>query len=77
MRELARLTHTAAGTLHKELARLSGAGLLLRKAQGNQMRYQANQQCPVFPELAGLLRQTTGAAERLTNALAPLQPTLA
>lgn len=41
------------------------------------MRYQANQQCPVFPELAGLLRQTTGAAERLTNALAPLQPTLA
>lgn len=77
VRELARLTHTAAGTLHKELARFAAAGLLLRKKQGNQVRYQANQQCPVFTELAGLLRKTTGAAEVLANALAPLQPQLA
>lgn len=77
VRELARLTHTSAGTLHKELARLAAAGLLLRKAQGNQVRYQANQRCPVFPELAGLLRKTTGAADILANALAPLAPPLA
>lgn len=77
VRELARLTDTAAGTLHKELTRLAAAGLLLRKEQGNQVRYQANQQCPVFPELAGLLRKTTGAAEILAGALAPLQPPLA
>src|SRR3990167_5101852 len=77
VRELARQTHTAAGTLHKELARLASAGLLLRKQQGNQVRYQANQQCPVFPELAGLLRKTTGAAEILTPPLTPLHPPLA
>jgi predicted nucleotidyltransferase len=77
VRELARQTGTAPGTLHKELARLAAAGLLLRKAQGNQVRYQANQQCPVYPELAGLLRKTTGAAELLADALVPLQPTLA
>jgi predicted nucleotidyltransferase len=77
VRELARQTGTAPGTLHKELARLAAAGLLLRKEQGNQVRYQANQQCPVFPELAGLLRKTTGAAEILTTALTPLQPALA
>jgi predicted nucleotidyltransferase len=77
VRELARLTDTAPGTLHKELSRLAVAGLLLRKAQGNQVRYQANRQCPVFPELAGLLRKTTGAAELLANALAPLKPVLA
>lgn len=77
VRELARLTGTAAGTLHKELARLATAGLLLRKEQGNQVRYQANQQCPVFPELAGLLRKTTGAAEILSNALTPLKPAVA
>lgn len=77
VRELARQTGTAPGTLHKELARLAAAGLLLRKEQGNQVRYQANQQCPVFPELAGLLRKTTGAAELITNALLPLQPVLA
>ncbi len=77
VRELARQTGTAPGTLHKELSRLAAAGLLLRKAQGNQVRYRANPQCPFFPELAGLLRKTTGAAELLANALAPLEPTLA
>lgn len=77
VRELARQTNTAAGTLHKELTRLAQAGLLLRKTQGNQVRYQANSQCPVFPELAGLLRKTTGAAEILTRALMPLAPPLA
>jgi len=77
VRELARLTGTAPGTLHKELAKLAATGLLLRKTQGNQVRYQANQQCPVFPELAGLLRKTTGAAEVLATALAPLAPPLA
>ncbi len=77
VRELARMTRTTAGTLHKELARLAGAGLLLRKEQGNQVRYQANQQCPVFSELASLFRKTTGAAELLGNALAPLNIPLA
>jgi predicted nucleotidyltransferase len=77
VRELARQTNTAAGTLHKELARLAAAGLLLRKEQGNQVRYQANRQCPVFPELAGLLRKTTGASELLAGVLASLKPRLA
>ncbi|GBU15501.1 hypothetical protein AwPolaro_08790 [Polaromonas sp.] len=77
VRELARLTHTTPGTLHKELTRLAAAGLLLRQEQGNQVRYQANRQCPVFPELASLLRKTTGVAELAAQALAPLQPTLA
>ncbi len=77
VRELARLTGTVPGSLHKELSKLATTGLLLRKEQGNQVRYQANRQCPVFPELASLLRKTTGAAEVLTLALAPLQPALA
>lgn len=77
VRELARLTGTTAGTLHKELARLAESGLLLRRAQGNQVRYQANTQCPVFGELAGLFRKTTGAVAELAKLLAPLQPQLA
>lgn len=77
VRELARLTSTAPGTLHKELARLADAGLLVRKAQGNQVRYQANTQCPVFAELAGVMRKTTGAAQVLTQALMPLAPRVA
>ena len=77
VRELARLTGTAPGTLHKELARLAIAGLLKRKALGNQVRYQANRECPVFPELAGLLRKTTGAADVIAQALSLLEPPLA
>lgn len=77
VRELARLTGTAPGTLHKELTRLAEAGLLLRKSQGNQVRYQADRDCPVFPELAGLLRKTTGAAELIAEALGPVKPELA
>ena len=53
VRELARLTGTTAGTLHKELAKLAEVGLLRREKQGNQVRYQANRECPVFAELAG------------------------
>jgi predicted nucleotidyltransferase len=77
VRELARLTGTLPGTLHKELARLAEAGVLLRHQQGNQVRYQANRQCAVFPELAGLMRKTTGAAALIAEALAPLRPLVA
>ena len=57
VREIARLTGTAAGTLHKELARLAGVGLLVRENAGNQVRYSANRDCPVFGELASILRK--------------------
>ena len=77
VRELARLTNTSAGTLHKELSRLAAAGLLLRRKLGNQVRYQANRDCPVFAELAGLFRKTTGLAEVIAQAVQPLQPELA
>lgn len=72
VRELARLTGTSAGTLHKELTRLAQAGLLLREEQGNQVRYQANRACPLFPELASLFRKTTGLAGVLADALQAL-----
>jgi predicted nucleotidyltransferase len=72
VRELARLTDTSAGTLHKELTKLAESGLLLREKKGNQIRYQANRACPVYEELAGLFRKTTGLANVLTEALMPL-----
>ena len=74
VRELARLTGTTPGTLHKELARLAASGLLLREQQGNQVRYRANLDHPVFPELAGLFRKTSGAVSVLAEALQSLAP---
>ena len=74
VRELARLTGTTPGTLHKELTRLAAAGLLLREQQGNQVRYRANLDHPVFPELAGLFRKTRGVVSILADALHTLSP---
>lgn len=69
VRELARLTGTSAGSLHRELARLAEAGLLTRSERGNQVLYRANRACPVFAELAGLFRKTGGLADVLRAAL--------
>lgn len=74
VRELARQTGTTAGTLHRELSKLAEAGLLLRERQGNQVLYQANRACPVFEELAGLFRKTSGAVSVLQQALQGLTP---
>lgn len=72
VRELARQTGSQPGTLNRELAKLAEAGVLLRQPVGNQVHYQANRACPVFDELAGLLRKTAGLAGVLADALAPL-----
>lgn len=72
LRELARQTRSNAGTLMRELDKLTEAGLLLRSEQGNQVRYQANRRCPLFEELAAMFRKTHGAAQLLRDSLAPL-----
>lgn len=72
VRELARQTGSQPGTLNRELGKLAQAGVLLRQRVGNQVHYQANRACPVFEELAGLLRKTSGLAAVLADALAPL-----
>lgn len=72
VREIARLTGTVAGTLHKELARLAEAGILIKSISGNQVRYGANREGLIFDELASILRKTSGVVDVLADALAPL-----
>lgn len=69
VREIARRTATQAGTLHKELSRLAEGGILLRQRQGNQICYQANADCLIFPELAAIFRKVCGPAECLRQVL--------
>lgn len=72
VREIARLTGTVAGTLHKELSLLFEAGVLLKQPRGNQVIYRANRDCPVFDELASILRKTSGLVDVLAAGLLPL-----
>lgn len=67
VREIARLTNTTPGTLHRELTKLAKAEVLIREVSGNQ----ANRSFSIFDELASILRKTSGLVDVLTNALIP------
>lgn len=72
VREIARLTHTAPGTLNRELSKLTEAEVLIRETSGRQIYYHANQNLPIFDELVSILKKTSGLVEVLANALMPL-----
>jgi predicted nucleotidyltransferase len=70
-REIARLAGAAPSVLQRDLAALTGAGILLRTREGRQVYYQANARCAIFPELKGLVAKTFGVADTLREMLAP------
>ena len=72
LRQIARSVGVGIGSLQRELNKLAQAGIILRMVRGNQVYYQANPQCPVFPELKSLIVKTTGAAEVIKSALTSL-----
>jgi DNA-binding transcriptional ArsR family regulator len=71
-REIARRTGLAAGTITRELTRLAEVGLLKREKRGNQQLYSADTSGLIFAELASILRKTSGMADVLVQALAPI-----
>lgn len=72
LRELARRVGAGLGAVDREVSRLTGVGILTRAAQGHQVYYQANPKCPIFAEIKGLMVKTSGVAEVLQAALAPI-----
>ena len=71
-REIARRTGLSAGTITRELGKLAAVGLLKREKRGNQQIYSADTSGPIYTELASILRKTSGLADVLVQALAPL-----
>ena len=72
VREIARMTGKPANTLYRELGTLAKSGLLIRRTQGNQVHYEANTKSPIFEELRGILKKTTGVVDVFRFALEPL-----
>jgi predicted nucleotidyltransferase len=60
VRQISRLTGVPAGSLHRELRQLADAGLLFATRSGNQVLYSANEDSPIFHELASMLDKTAG-----------------
>ncbi len=73
LREVARITNTQPGTLWRELTLLAEAGVLQSEKVGNLVRYRASRECPIYDELRGILRKTSGLGEILRKALQPLR----
>ena len=77
LREIARATNTQPGTLRRELAQLTDAGVLSREKMGNLVRYKADTACPIYDELRGILKKTVGVADVLRAGLAALSDKIA
>jgi len=76
LRQLAREVGSGHGALQRELKRLEELGLVVRRAQGNQVLYQANPQSPIFPEMRSLVTKTIGINATIRSALARLEPNI-
>lgn len=72
--EIVRLASMGTGVVHRELGRLSAAGLLTEQRVGNQRHFQANRAAPIFEELRGIALKTFGLTDVLRTALAALAP---
>jgi DNA-binding transcriptional ArsR family regulator len=70
--ELANHLGVRPSTLQRDLARFTEAGILKMSRNGNRTYFQANEECPVFPELRALLIKTSGLVDVLHGELAPL-----
>lgn len=68
--DLAKRLHMQPSTLQRELENLTRAGILTQREDGNRIYYQANAECPFFPELQGLLQKTSGLVDVIAEVLA-------
>ena len=61
------------GAVLRELDRLSRSRLVVVTRTGNQKRFQANADSPIFDELCGILKKTAGLIPPMREALDPVK----
>ena len=67
--DMIRLAGSGTGAVHRELTRLSKAGLVNVTVVGNQRRYRANEESPIFRELRSLVLKTVGLVDPIRQVL--------
>lgn len=75
--DLIRLSHGGSGAVQRQVQRLTEAGIVEVTRRGSQKLYRARADCPIFPELHGLILKTIGLVEPLKQALEPLRSKIA
>jgi len=72
LRQIVRASGYGLGPVQRELRKLADSGIIRRTVRGRQVYFQANPECPIFPELKNLIIKTAGIGDTLRNALAPI-----
>ena len=72
LRQIIQLAGLGTGQTQRELARLSGAGIIRRFEQGRHVYFKANPACPVYEELRSLVTKTFGAGAVVSHSLRDL-----
>jgi DNA-binding MarR family transcriptional regulator len=70
--EIVRLAGVGTGAVQRELRSLSQAGLFTVTRVGNQKHYQANPDCPIYPEIRSLVVKTFGALDEVRRVVQEL-----
>ncbi len=76
-REIAERTGLRLRAVQQAVRPMVEAGIVRRDKRGNQVFYCADPNCPILPELTGLITKTIGIAEPLRRALEPLRDGIA
>ncbi len=64
IRKLARVLEEAPQTIHRELIRLEGWGMLFSRARGNERAFRLNKKFPLYPPIVDLFRRYQEEQER-------------
>ena len=73
LRELARLSSLAVGTIQREVKILLSAGVIQERRDGNRLYFEADKSNPIFQELQSMTLKTTGASEVIRKAVGLIQ----
>jgi predicted nucleotidyltransferase len=72
LRQIARNAEAGMGAIQREVANLTTAGIIKRSEIGRQVFYQADRDCPVFPEIKSMILKTFGVGNVLRASFKPL-----
>ncbi len=74
--DLARHIGVPPSSLQREMDALVGVGILLRRQEGKQVYFKPDLNCPILPELQGIMTKTLGLVDVLQNTLTPFKKSI-
>jgi uncharacterized protein len=69
LRRIARFSNTGIGSVQRELKLLTKAGIIKVEPRGNMLEYKADDKCPIYSELKGIIVKTAGMGDLIKASL--------